>query len=141
MGNQRERAVDGGGVISWCPGGDGVGQLMSQLAGVLVIWTVIFGIAFAFFKIQNAVTNHSDAITSLQRVRQQIILGPLSAETPQLPTTQLDPIQGLPGRFNVDGAVVSALVGDGDGPREIARATLIDVIDILAPIDLHTVRV
>ena len=41
----------------------------------------------------------------------------------------------------VDGAVVSALVGDGDGPREIARATLIDVIDILAPIDLHTVRV
>ncbi len=41
----------------------------------------------------------------------------------------------------VDGAVVSALVGDGDGPREIARATLIDVIDVLAPIDLHTVRV
>ncbi|MBX7432056.1 TetR family transcriptional regulator [Mycobacterium sp. Y57] len=33
----------------------------------------------------------------------------------------------------VDGAVVAALVGDGDGPRETARATLIDVIDVLAP--------
>ena len=43
--------------------------------------------------------------------------------------------------LGLGGAVVSALVGDGDGPREIARATLIDVIDILAPIDLHTVRV
>ncbi|MEI7717417.1 MAG: TetR family transcriptional regulator [Mycobacterium sp.] len=35
----------------------------------------------------------------------------------------------------VDGAVVSALVADAEGPRETARATLIDVIDILAPID------
>ncbi len=34
----------------------------------------------------------------------------------------------------VDGAVVAALVGDGDGPRATARATLIDVIDVLAPI-------
>lgn len=33
----------------------------------------------------------------------------------------------------VDGAVVSAMVGDGTGPRETARATLIDVIDVLAP--------
>jgi DNA-binding transcriptional regulator YbjK len=33
----------------------------------------------------------------------------------------------------IDGAVVSALVGDGDGPRATARATLIDVIDVLAP--------
>ena len=33
----------------------------------------------------------------------------------------------------VDGAVVAALVGDGDGPRATARATLIDVIDVLAP--------
>jgi Amt family ammonium transporter len=32
------------------------GQLGAQALGVLVIWTVIFGIAFAFFKIQNAVT-------------------------------------------------------------------------------------
>ena len=30
-------------------------QLGAQALGVLVIWTVIFGIAFAFFKIQNAV--------------------------------------------------------------------------------------
>ena len=35
----------------------------------------------------------------------------------------------------VDGAVVAALVGDGETPRETARATLIDVIDVLAPID------
>ncbi|MCV7171806.1 TetR family transcriptional regulator [Mycobacterium sp. CPCC 205372] len=35
----------------------------------------------------------------------------------------------------VDGAVVAALVGDGDGPRATARATLVDVIDVLAPID------
>ena len=35
----------------------------------------------------------------------------------------------------VDGAVVSALVADGTAPRETARATLVDVIDVLAPID------
>jgi ammonium transporter, Amt family len=35
--------------------GDG-GQLGAQLLGVGVIWTVIFGLAFAFFKIQNALT-------------------------------------------------------------------------------------
>ena len=34
----------------------------------------------------------------------------------------------------VDGAVVAALVDDGDGPRSAARVTLIDVIDVLAPI-------
>ncbi|HEX7426695.1 MAG TPA: TetR family transcriptional regulator [Mycobacterium sp.] len=34
----------------------------------------------------------------------------------------------------VDGAVVAALVDDGDGPRTAARSTLIDVIDVLAPI-------
>src|SRR6476469_5481244 len=33
----------------------------------------------------------------------------------------------------VDGAVVSAMVGVGEGPRATARATLIDVIDVLAP--------
>ena len=32
------------------------GQFGAQLLGVAVIWTVIFGIAFAFFKIQNALT-------------------------------------------------------------------------------------
>lgn len=35
----------------------------------------------------------------------------------------------------VDGAVVSALVDDGGTPRDSARATLVDVIDVLAPID------
>ena len=34
----------------------------------------------------------------------------------------------------VDGAVVAALVDDGRGPRNAARVTLIDVIDVLAPI-------
>lgn len=33
-----------------------VGQLGAQALGVVVIWTVILGIAFAFFKIQNALT-------------------------------------------------------------------------------------
>ncbi|MFM9036040.1 MAG: TetR/AcrR family transcriptional regulator [Mycobacterium sp.] len=37
--------------------------------------------------------------------------------------------------YAVDGAVVSALVDDRDGPRESVRATLVDVIDVLAPID------
>jgi Amt family ammonium transporter len=37
-------------------GHSGAGQFMSQLVGVVIIWTVIFGIAFAFFKIQNALT-------------------------------------------------------------------------------------
>jgi len=32
------------------------GQLGAQLLGLGVIWTVIFGISFAFFKIQNALT-------------------------------------------------------------------------------------
>jgi DNA-binding transcriptional regulator YbjK len=35
----------------------------------------------------------------------------------------------------VDGAVVAALVDNGGSPRETARATLVDVIDVLAPID------
>jgi Amt family ammonium transporter len=34
----------------------GWGQLGAQALGAVVIWTVIFGIAFAFFKIQNALT-------------------------------------------------------------------------------------
>ena len=35
----------------------------------------------------------------------------------------------------VDGAVVAAMVGVGEGPRATARAHLIDVIDVLAPYD------
>jgi DNA-binding transcriptional regulator YbjK len=35
----------------------------------------------------------------------------------------------------VDGAVVSALVDDGESPRATARATLVDVIDVLAPFE------
>lgn len=40
----------------------------------------------------------------------------------------------------VDGAVVSALAGDGDGPREVARATLVEVVDVLAPVDERALR-
>ena len=34
----------------------GTGQFLAQLAGVVVIWTVMFGFAFLFFKIQSALT-------------------------------------------------------------------------------------
>ena len=37
--------------------------------------------------------------------------------------------------YSVDGAVVSALVDDRDVARESVHATLVDVIDVLAPID------
>jgi len=37
--------------------------------------------------------------------------------------------------YTVDGAVASALAGDGDAPRDYVRATLVDVIDVLAPFD------
>ncbi len=39
----------------------------------------------------------------------------------------------------VDGAVVAALVDDGQGPRAAALSTLIDVIDVLAPLDRRAV--
>ena len=35
----------------------------------------------------------------------------------------------------VDGAVVASMVGIGPGPHATARATLVDVIDVLAPFD------
>ena len=41
----------------------------------------------------------------------------------------------------VDGAVVSALVDDQADPRTVARATVIDVIDSLAPFDQRTVQI
>lgn len=41
----------------------------------------------------------------------------------------------------VDGAVVSALVDDSGTPRDNARATLIDVIDVFAPIDYRAAHV
>jgi len=44
------------GVTGILYGGSGAGQLAAQAAGALTILTVIFGIAFAFFKIQNALT-------------------------------------------------------------------------------------
>jgi len=37
--------------------------------------------------------------------------------------------------YSVEGAVLSALVNDGSGLRESVRATLVNVIDVLAPID------
>jgi Amt family ammonium transporter len=44
------------GVTGILYGGIGASQLAAQAIGALVICTVIFGIAFAFFKIQNALT-------------------------------------------------------------------------------------
>lgn len=41
----------------------------------------------------------------------------------------------------VDGAVVSALVDDWRDPRAAAQATLVDIIDVLAPVDQGTARV
>ncbi|MDT5412278.1 MAG: hypothetical protein QOG14_4498 [Mycobacterium sp.] len=41
----------------------------------------------------------------------------------------------------VDGAVVSALVDDRQDPRAVARSTVIDVIDAVAPIDRRPVPV
>ena len=41
----------------------------------------------------------------------------------------------------VDGAVVSALVDDVETPRDTARATLVDVIDVFAPYDKRAVGV
>ena len=41
----------------------------------------------------------------------------------------------------VDGAVVSALVDDCQDPRTVARATVIDVIDAVAPFDRRPVQV
>jgi Amt family ammonium transporter len=43
------------GVTGILYGGTGVGQFLSQLAGVVILWTVMFGFAFAFFKIQDMV--------------------------------------------------------------------------------------
>lgn len=37
--------------------------------------------------------------------------------------------------YAVDGAVISALVDDRDEPRNRVRGTLVDVIDVLAPLD------
>lgn len=41
----------------------------------------------------------------------------------------------------VDGAVISALIDDHQDPRVAARATLIDIIDVLAPIDTRPVQI
>jgi ammonium transporter, Amt family len=43
------------GVTGLLYGGTGAGQFLTQVVAVVVLWTVIFGIAFAFFKIQNAI--------------------------------------------------------------------------------------
>ena len=41
----------------------------------------------------------------------------------------------------IDGAVVSALVDDSQDPRTVARATVIDIIDAVAPFDRRPVQV
>ena len=44
------------GVVGVLYGGAGWGQLGAQALGCVVIWTVIFGVAYAFFKIQDKLT-------------------------------------------------------------------------------------
>jgi DNA-binding transcriptional regulator YbjK len=41
----------------------------------------------------------------------------------------------------IDGAVVSALVDDAQDPRTVARSTVIDIIDVLAPFDRRPVQI
>jgi Amt family ammonium transporter len=59
------------GVVGILYSSTGWGQLASQAIGVAVIWTVIFGVAFSFFKIQNALTkggirsNEEDEVAGL----------------------------------------------------------------------------
>ena len=56
-GYHRRLAADAKGVTGIFYGGDWLGPARApRLIGALVIWIVIFGIAFAFFKIQNALT-------------------------------------------------------------------------------------
>jgi DNA-binding transcriptional regulator YbjK len=43
--------------------------------------------------------------------------------------------------YEVDGALMSALVDDSDEPRGIARSMLIAVVDVLAPIDDGVIRI
>ena len=43
--------------------------------------------------------------------------------------------------YAVDGAVFSALVDDRENPRIVARATVIDIIDSLAPFDQQTLQI
>ena len=63
------------------------------------------------------------------------VLGLLEEEDPagRVPAGDLAKREKLGGVPHRDGAVVSALVDPAGTPRDTARATLIDVIDVLAP--------
>ncbi len=41
----------------------------------------------------------------------------------------------------IDGTVVAALVAGREDPRAVARATVIDIIDVLAPLDRRSVQI
>ncbi|MGH3558588.1 MAG: TetR/AcrR family transcriptional regulator [Mycobacterium sp.] len=41
----------------------------------------------------------------------------------------------------IDGAVVAALVAGREDPRAVVRATVIDIIDVLAPLDRRSVQI
>jgi DNA-binding transcriptional regulator YbjK len=43
--------------------------------------------------------------------------------------------------YTIDGAVVSALLDELQDPRAVARATVIDVIDAMAPFDRRPVQI
>jgi Amt family ammonium transporter len=45
------------------------GQLGAQAVGAVVLWTVIFGVAFAFFKIQNKFTKGGIRVTAEDEIQ------------------------------------------------------------------------
>lgn len=67
-----------------------------------------------------------------RRLQQQRVSAVVEAMTRSGRCARVDMVSALV--CAVDGAVVSALVADVVGARESARATLIDVLDVLAPI-------
>ena len=80
--------------------GDG-GQLVAQVLGVVVIWTVMLGIAFAFFKIQNAVTkggirsDEADEMAGLDLPEMGVLAYPEFLDTPSAidrPATSPQPV-------------------------------------------------
>jgi len=68
-----------------------------------------------------------------RRLQQQRVSAVVEAMTRSGRCARVDMMSALV--CAVDGAVVSALVADVVGARESARATLIDVLDVLAPIN------
>lgn len=79
-----------------------------------------------------ACARHPELRSVERRLQQQRVSAVVEAMTRSGRCARVDMVTALV--CAVDGAVVSALVADVVGARESARATLIDVLDVLAPI-------